>query len=61
MVQIGSTLEMCSDCRELKVCGEFWQVEPRFRVFWCADCLEAMLAGVKAAATRYALPLVQRA
>lgn len=61
MVQIGAHVEMCSDCGELKVCGEFWNVEPRFRAFWCVDCLEKMAAGVKAAAARYALPLVKRA
>jgi hypothetical protein len=60
MVQIGASLEMCSDCGKLKVCGEFWNVEPRFRAFWCADCLEAMLAGVKAAAMRHPRQLVKQ-
>lgn len=61
MVQIGSALEMCSDCGELTVCGEFWNVEPRFRVFWCAACLAKMLAGVEAAARRYQAPMAKRA
>lgn len=61
MVQIGARLEMCSDCGELKVCGEFWNIEPRFRAFWCADCLGRMLAGVRAAALRYAVTLAERA
>jgi hypothetical protein len=49
-------LRQCAACGELKVCGEFWNVEPRFRVFWCADCLERMLAGVRAAASRIVEP-----
>jgi len=52
MVQIGSRVDQCHSCGELAVVGEFWNVEPRFRVFWCAPCLERMAAAVKAAASR---------
>lgn len=58
MIQFGSSVEMCSACGELAVCGEFWNVEPRCRWFWCARCLEQMLAGVKAAAERLVVPKV---
>jgi hypothetical protein len=56
MVQFGSRVDQCAACLELKVCGEFWNIDPRFRVFWCADCIERMAAGVRAAASRIVAP-----
>jgi hypothetical protein len=60
-VQIGSHVEMCSECGELKVCGEFWSIEPRCRWFWCLECLERMAAGVRAAMARDCVPTVRPA
>lgn len=56
MVQIGSRVDVCAECGELAVCGEFWNVEPRFRVFWCARCLARMVDAVRAAASRLVVP-----
>jgi hypothetical protein len=56
MVQIGSRVDICAHCTELAVVGEFWNVEPRFRVFICAPCLEQCAGSVRAAASRLAVP-----
>jgi len=52
MVQIGSRVDVCRDCEELTVVGEFWNVEPRFRLFICAACLRRAAESVEQAASR---------
>lgn len=60
MVQIGSRVDICHECHKLAVVGEFWNVEPRYRVFWCAGCLERMAAGVRAASRLMPVPEVEQ-
>jgi len=56
MVQAGSHVDRCAHCDQLTLCGEFWNVEPRFRVFICSDCLQRAADSVRQAAVRYPEP-----
>lgn len=56
MVQIGSRVDRCQECESLGVCGEFWNVAPRFRWIVCARCLRRAASGIDQAAARMVVP-----
>lgn len=57
MVQIGSRVDVCCECDQLTVVGEFWIVAPRHRFFKCAPCLRRDADSVEQAASR--LPIAE--
>lgn len=56
MVQAGSHVDVWHQCEQLRVCAEMWNVEPRFRWFVCAECLQRAADSVRQAEARYPIP-----